>query len=523
MKNLILAICGVFLLHGYLYSQGKDIPIKNLSAVSIACPMEEHHSHNTEEETVSSTMKTVCGGFADVKYVNVNYHFIQRNNGTGNFTNTSDGLGNTNYNGYLHAEAIVDRANYYMANNNECWTSPTGTAVLPIRVQYVLKGVYFHKSDDYYTVDNAAERSNWAIRDELGVNIGSEINVFSIPESYSGDGIASCINCTDNAAFKLFNGWSVYQTFPSWSTSFSGRLFNHEIGHTFSLFHTANGNDSCADTDQHNNCWTLDTNDPACDTWDEVSNNAMDYNSSNNPCMSPCQISRIHNRLGGPMSNYVGACGNCMPANSFFTLPKKRHSPSGCPPNVTLDGTGSWGEINHYIMIKQVQGNTQQFSQYYSGEIGRVDLSSYCNDYQFYPGYTYEVTLLVQDACFNWYSSVKRVRITGPSTPNSPCMNKVGNLYNLERLQFSGEDYSVKVFPNPTSASFSLELQGLTDQENLSLFLYDLNGRLLQSQVLSDNSGFSVVDVSTLGNGVYLLTVSSGSGVLFKERLVIAR
>ena len=70
---------------------------------------------------------------------------------------------------------------------------------------------------------------------------------------------------------------------------------------------------------------------------------------------------------------------------------------------------------------------------------------------------------------------------------------------------------TVEIYPNPSTHTITLRT-GLDISENSALLITDLLGReILRPKVSSDGN----VDVSALPNGLYFLTVTSGSGVMF--------
>jgi hypothetical protein len=60
-----------------------------------------------------------------IKTIRLNYHFMLKSDGTGNFTQTDDGMGNTSYNGYIFAEDMTKWMNNACAqqpeNESSCW------------------------------------------------------------------------------------------------------------------------------------------------------------------------------------------------------------------------------------------------------------------------------------------------------------------------------------------------------------------------------------------------------------------
>ncbi len=75
---------------------------------------------------------------------------------------------------------------------------------------------------------------------------------------------------------------------------------------------------------------------------------------------------------------------------------------------------------------------------------------------------------------------------------------------------------SLNIYPNPGNGHFVLATSG-TDLQSIQVF--DLNGRLVFNQSLS---GKTSIDLSDLEEGVYLVKINTGVGVL-NRRVVIVR
>lgn len=78
-------------------------------------------------------------------------------------------------------------------------------------------------------------------------------------------------------------------------------------------------------------------------------------------------------------------------------------------------------------------------------------------------------------------------------------------LTNLSNQTF--EKLGAKMYPNPTNTTLSLQL---TDFDNTSVKIMDLNGRIIQNHKL--NNALTTFDVSTLSNGLYFLQINSEKG-----------
>ncbi len=102
----------------------------------------------------------------------------------------------------------------------------------------------------------------------------------------------------------------------------------------------------------------------------------------------------------------------------------------------------------------------------------------------------------------------------------------VGNLQKSDeqaQLKANPTSVGIKIFPNPAVSQVNIQLSG--DESIVTLELKDLTGKTIwQSEKMYPTGLASVsVDVSRFKAGIYFLTVSTPSGILKKEKLVIGR
>ncbi|HEX7414637.1 MAG TPA: T9SS type A sorting domain-containing protein, partial [Bacteroidia bacterium] len=88
------------------------------------------------------------------------------------------------------------------------------------------------------------------------------------------------------------------------------------------------------------------------------------------------------------------------------------------------------------------------------------------------------------------------------------CSNKTG----IEQFANSNE---ATIYPNPTSNQFIIEA---TTTNKLTLYLYDVNGRLVLTKSVS---GKATIDVSSLNEGVYTVSIISNEGVVNKKLVIL--
>ena len=118
-------------------------------------------------------------------------------------------------------------------------------------------------------------------------------------------------------------------------------------------------------------------------------------------------------------------------------------------------------------------------------------------------------------------SPVSTTIYTVTGTNVNACKNKatqtvvVNNCVGIEQVTSNNEQ--VTVYPNPATNSFQVEFMGSGEK---LMQVYDVNGKLVLSQTI--HNGKATIDVSSLTNGIYNISISSNEGVINK-RVVIAK
>jgi hypothetical protein len=444
----------------------------------------------------------ICTDPNTVRYIRVAVHFLLREQilietymdncvqpnmnrtyiGPGNFTETSDGFGNFNYNGFQHAENFISLANQSLANNQDHWRKTPGenypTPPPAINIQYLLTGVYFHRDNDAFA----------GLGSESGIHAKYDIEGNNVLDIY-------CIHDRDlpydgNAFFHGSSNKYVYLTdyklymkplCREWSKLNTARSLNHEIGHTLNLHHTwdvIDFSEGCADTplgyvydnlksgvctlNVNANCYTYNPNIQGCprkpcDEWHKISNNVMDYNEQA-PAWTVCQIARMNNNLQGNGNPYIHSCNGCAPSQAFFYT---RSPQRICPPEMGLNsdvhlyGVSSVNENRYLIEICEVNpgqpGNCiagYYTSGWQTGQVGDINLSTL---YAFQADKTYRIKLSVDNTECPGSDVHEQLLTTLDCAQAPPCC------FDLAALNpFSG--YLTVYYNAPESGTLSLDL-----------------------------------------------------------------
>jgi len=243
-----------------------------------------------------------------IRYVRVNFHIMQRNNGTGNFNEAE---------GREFCRKLVDESNIRWSNNEKMNLPENNTTdVLPTQIRIVLQkdsitgqdAIYFHQDDSLCFWNRNAKKGGMSLSDRTVIDKyeqgeDSIINIFLIehvPDSIGkpGYGEASLSGISFVGSLKLFSMYYQYTTIKyrddgtpfKHEVDFLSKLLNHELGHSFGLAHTWNWDDGCDDTPKNKGCWSQKEDGPCAGV---ISNNMMDYNWSQHS-VSPCQIGKMH-------------------------------------------------------------------------------------------------------------------------------------------------------------------------------------------------------------------------------------
>lgn len=84
------------------------------------------------------------------------------------------------------------------------------------------------------------------------------------------------------------------------------------------------------------------------------------------------------------------------------------------------------------------------------------------------------------------------------------------------------KDLQVIAFPNPASNDVKFMIDGMAENENCLISIYDINGRLMTEFNIQENKLPKSVSLSTFSSGIYFYKATTGS-VFIQSKLVIIK
>jgi hypothetical protein len=443
---------------------------------------------------------------------------------------------------YKVAEALLNAANDFLANNKVQWNGTT-TEVPSNPIRYVLSGVFIHCKSKATGGGNTP-----TLHSTYGANKNSEINVYiaDFPGGDTGIGFA---------------------TYASIDWINTGNL-NHEIGHVFSLWHPHDGDDYCDDTppllhnwdsncngiiefnEMNKQCWAytdineplncelvkegkegkdfnrngvhdckedegyhpcdpLQPNTPGCQNrpccdWANINNNVMAYNAYPNS-YSSCQIRRMLTDLANADCGYIDKIGGYPPPSAFITqTPKDQANTAFC--NECLIFEASSNDVMHKFQINEVSTGIVTYS---SGWI-HGEAKNYCFTTSDLFGYKYSNLKLKRNTAYIVELTVANAAGEEDhdeytfTTPDGDC--------TIPPSHYS--DFSpVEVIPNPISGGMALLEFTASEDEVVSIYTVNpLNsevGILFEDYNCVQGVNQVELNLSALQQGIHKLVLLS--------------
>ena len=80
----------------------------------------------------------------------------------------------------------------------------------------------------------------------------------------------------------------------------------------------------------------------------------------------------------------------------------------------------------------------------------------------------------------------------------------------LSNNEFSIDDTSIKIFPNPASQLIAIQVNGLVEN-TIAIDLIDINGKLIKSTLINTGQSIAYFDVQDIYDGTYIIKFTSGN------------
>lgn len=125
---------------------------------------------------------------------------------------------------------------------------------------------------------------------------------------------------------------------------------------------------------------------------------------------------------------------------------------------------------------------------------------------------------LVGQAAKDGSSPYYQVQFNSPYSVKTDVKDENTSVLNLEFKKTKDLFTQLKLFPNPTSGSFTIQLES-SDGGEVEYLLLDINGRLIQTKKMTGQRQEVNMDISTHAAGLYLLRIRKGSTIV-SERII---
>lgn len=443
-----------------------------------------------------------CLNSIPIKYLGVHVIFLLSPSGGYNFNEKNDGLGNSNNNGYIRAEHMIDVMNWMLSNNQTYGLDPS-LPVCQIKLRVFLKSVQFIRTSNYDM--NYLDSQYADYMTSIAINSSNDFTFIhhynSQHTNLNGERVLGGYGPTNWVT--TWNDWNnVYPNDPNYNS----RNSCHELFHALNLSHAWSG-DFCNDTKNNSNQWCGDNN------------NVMDYNCAALFNLTPCQICRMHDYLNSH-SAYIDKEGDCPPPVAFFDLPSKVCRSNYQAPEIYMQATASTNEDKYLIEIFEVEfiGSNDPvpgtiFSAWYSGQAFNIPLKQKTG-YNFQNTKIYRVKLGVDNNnCSGFNELIKYVTVQncfvvgGPSNPTGNCCINDAALY-----------------PNPTNSETNLYFT-ITEPVNVVVQINGIglsNALTIQELTYLPEGNYMIpIQTDILINGLYTIQIILNNSEYFNINLVV--
>lgn len=113
----------------------------------------------------------------------------------------------------------------------------------------------------------------------------------------------------------------------------------------------------------------------------------------------------------------------------------------------------------------------------------------------------------------------------------SSCNYNIGDLFGIEYylntdittdipISFENED-KMRVFPNLFKQEIDIYWQGIEQNINVKIVIFDLMGKIVFQSSTQTNEVQKKIDLSTLGSGIYIITVFTENGILLGNEKIV--
>lgn len=155
-------------------------------------------------------------------------------------------------------------------------------------------------------------------------------------------------------------------------------------------------------------------------------------------------------------------------------------------------------------------------------------------------GFTTEICVSVRSNTSAVFSAPSVIYSSQPLTPEaaSPTTNKsiiyyhkkpssVYKIFMRYRIVSTGitempGENTISIFPNPASDKFLISFQN-KELKQFELKIFNVNGQEIVKRKIENNPNQTVIDLSSLPTGVYIVIATSGAKTIYDQKIIIAK